>query len=125
MSKRVGTKGNVFGSKSKAEAAYRKNLKTKWNTEPSVRPSYVPRTYSDGGKNYNVGFNNGGYGYWGPSNTWVALAAGSMLMNSTMMANQGYYYGTRSHRGGFSLFPILLLVFFVVAFSGKFRERQR
>jgi len=128
MSRRVGSKGNVFGSRSKAEGSYRKSLKTSWKTKPSTRPDYVPRRYSSGGQKYNVTFRNGRYGYWGPGNTWVALAAGSMLANSALMANRGYYYGTPGSRGpnggGVPWFFIFLVVFFIVYFIGKTSKRM-
>jgi len=129
MSRRVGTKGNVFSSRSQAQRAYRNNLKTTWKSKPATRPAYVPRRYSSGGRNYDVVFRNGRYGYWGPGNTWVALAAGSMLVSGALMANRGYYYGTPYSRGsgggGVPLFFIFLAVFFFVSFVGNKARRMR
>jgi len=127
MSRRVGTQGKVFGSRSQAETAYRNNLKTTWKSKPASRPAYVPRRYSSGGRDYDVTFRNGRYGYWGPGNTWVALAAGSMLLNSSLMANRGYYYGSpysRGSTGGVPLFVVFLGVFLFVSFAGKFARRM-
>jgi len=128
ISRRVGSKGNVFNSRGKAEGAYRKNLKTSWKSKPSTRPDYVPRRYSKGGRDYDVIFRNGRYGYWGQGNTWVALAAGGMLANSALMANRGYYYGaldSRNSRGsGIPWFVIFLGLFFFVNFAGKMTRRR-
>jgi len=121
MAQRVGTRGSVFNSRKKAESAYRNNLKTRWKNKPASRPTYVPRRYSRGGKNYDVVFRNGGYGYWGAGNTWFALAAGSMLVNSSLMANRGYYYGSQPSRGssGLNLFLLFLAGFLLLNFIGK------
>jgi len=64
MSRRVGSKGKAFSSRSQAENAYRGSLKTNWKSKPATRPAYVPRRYSSGGRNYDVIFRNGRYGYW-------------------------------------------------------------
>jgi len=129
MGRRVGTKGSVFSSRSAAESAYRKNLKTRWASRPARRPDYVPKSVRVGGQNRDVVFRNGRYGYWGPGNTWVALAAGSMLMNGALLANQGYYYGATGSRGsyggGFSLFFTFLVIFFVMNFIGTRMWRRR
>ncbi len=131
MAKRVGRKGTVFNSKKQAETAYRNKLKTSWRRKPSKRPDYVPQSISNGGRNYNVSFRNGGYGYWGPGNIWIALAAGSMLANSSLMANQGYYYGTpggtsdsRGYRSnGPSWFMIFLIGFVLARIAGNITRR--
>jgi len=121
MAKRVGTTGSTFTSRKQAKSAYQKSLKTRWKSKPKSRPAYVPRRYSSGGREYNVVFRNGNYGYWGAGNTWFALAAGSMLVNSTLMADRGYYYGTRQSRssGGGSLFLLFLAGFLLLNFIGK------
>ncbi|HED13271.1 MAG TPA: hypothetical protein ENI62_06395 [Gammaproteobacteria bacterium] len=121
VAQRVGTSGSVFTSRKQATSAYQKNLKTRWKSKPSSRPAYVPRRYSRAGRNYDVVFRNGNYGYWGPGRTWFALAAGSMLVNSTLMANRGYYYGTPQSRNssGLSLFLWFLAGFLLLNFIGK------
>ncbi len=121
MSRRVATSGSVFSSRKQAESAYRKKLKTRWNSKPSSRPSYVPRRVASGGRNYDVVFRNGGYGYWGTGNTWFALAAGSMLANNALMADRGYYYGAQQNRssGGWSLFLLFLAGFLLLNFVGN------
>jgi len=128
VSRRVGSKGTVFNSRGKAESAYRQNLKTSWKSKPSTRPDYVPRRYSKGGRDYDVTFRNGRYGYWGSGNTLVALAAGSMLANSALMANRGYYYGARDSRNsrgsGVSWFVIFLGLFLLVNMAGKITRRR-
>jgi len=126
MARRVGSKGKAFSSRSQAERAYRGGLKTTWKSKPATRPSYVPRRYSSGGRNYDVTFRNGRYGYYGPGNTWVALAAGSMLAGSALMANRGYYYGTpysRGSSGGVPLFLVFLGVFFFTSIVGRMARR--
>jgi len=121
MARRVGTNGSVFTSRKQAETAYRNTLKTRWKSKPTSRPAYIPRTYSSGGRSYDVIFRNGGYGYWGSGNTWFALAAGSMLVNSTSMADRGYYYGTRRSRdsGGVRLLLLFLAGFLLLNYLGK------
>ncbi|MBI5185107.1 MAG: hypothetical protein HZA01_05200 [Nitrospinae bacterium] len=127
MDKRIGTSGKIFNSRSEAEDAFRRDVKTKWDREPSARPEYVPNTYSSGGRNYDVVFNNGGYGYWGPGNTWMALSAASMLLNAGLLANHGYYYGTPHYAGGggggSSGFFIVLMIFVFVAVAGSRARR--
>jgi len=123
MARRVGTHGRVFNSRGQAQSAYRKNLKSRWNREPAARPAYVPRTFRASGRNNNVVFHNGGYGYWGPGRVWVALAASNMLMTGSMMASHGYYYGSpyymAPHGGGFSMFFILVIIFLFVSMVGR------
>ena len=129
MARRVGTKGRAFNSRTAAQGAYRKNLKTRWSGKPAQRPDYVPKGIERNGKRYDVVFNRGTYGYWGPGNSWVALGAGSMLATGAMLAGQGYYYGSptyggRGARGGG--FPVLLgaLVLFAVVSSMGRRRRH-
>lgn len=126
MAKRKGTQGTVYRSRSEAEAVYRENLKTQWDKEPASRPDYVPRTINVGGRNQDLVFHNGQYGYYGPNKTWIALSAANMLMSGALLAQRGFYYGTpyyaTAHRGGSSkAFFVVLLIFAGVVFLGMKR----
>lgn len=90
IERRVGTRGKAFGSRRGAEAASRQGLKTSWKSKPAKRPDYVPRRVSRDGKRYDVVFNNGRYGYWGPGGAWVALGAASMLASGAGYGAPGY-----------------------------------
>ena len=125
MAKRKGSHGTVYKSRSTAETAYRNNLKTKWDKKPTSRPDYVPRTINTNGRNYNVSYNNGNYGYYGPGRTWVALTAANMMMTSALMTQHGFYHGTPYYStgrgGGGMAFFIVLLIFTGFVFLGMKR----
>lgn len=84
-----------------AIADYRKEQASKvtqrWDSEPSIRPSYVPNTISRNGSNVNVVFSNGGYGYYVGS-AWTPLDyAMYMAVTDDMLYHHGYgNYGTHS-----------------------------
>jgi len=100
--------GKYHKDKKSAQAAFKKNnagkFPSKYATKPTERPSHVPQSTSVGGKSYNVTFNSthGGYGYMGPSGSWMMYDAMSdIVMMNMMMQRRGYviesnYYDTRT-----------------------------
>lgn len=91
--------GTSFKSKADAQKAFKEKYATqytsKYATKPATRPSHIPSTYSTGGKTYNVTYNSsyGGYGYMGPSGSWIMYnAMADAVMYDTLMRRHNYYY---------------------------------
>lgn len=90
------TSGNYYTDKKSAQAKFKKEHGAKYTssykTKPATRPAHIPTTYSSGGRSYNVTYNSthGGYGYMGPSGTWLAY---------NMMADQIMYDRYRRQHG--------------------------
>lgn len=82
---------------------YADKYPTKFNSEPSVRPDYIPRTYSNGGSTYNIVYNSGfgGYGYYNALGAWIAydIMSDALMMNS-LMHRHSYYYPSAPYVGG-------------------------
>lgn len=86
----------MFSSRDAAVDKYRAANSTKFNTkfesEPTTRPSYVPQSTKVNGNDYPVTYNQqyGGYGYNGPSgwNSYNPLM--DMMILSALMDNDGY-----------------------------------
>jgi hypothetical protein len=90
--------GTSFKSRKAASKDFKykhgKDYTSTYTTKPATRPSHIPNTYSSGGKTYNVSYNSGygGYGYMGPSGSWMmydAMADAAML--SILMRNHSYF----------------------------------
>jgi len=92
--------GTAFKSKGDAtksfKSKYGKQYTSTYATKPATRPAHIPQTYKDpGGNTYNVTYNSqhGGYGYMGPSGTWMAYNAMSdAIMLNALMQRNNYYY---------------------------------
>jgi hypothetical protein len=82
---------------------YADKYPTKFSSEPSVRPDYIPRTYSNGGSTYNIVYNSGfgGYGYYNALGAWIAydIMTDAIMMNS-LMHRHSYYYPSAPYVGG-------------------------
>jgi hypothetical protein len=82
---------------------YADKYPTKFNSEPTVRPDYIPRTYSNGGSTYNIVYNSGfgGYGYYNTLGAWIAydIMSDAMMMNS-LMHHHNYHYPSAPYVGG-------------------------
>jgi hypothetical protein len=93
--------GTLFSSKAEASSAFRsryaKDYSTRFASEPAARPSYIPSSYSVGGRSVNVVYNAGlgGYGYLHPIlGTWILYdALSDAAMMDQAMSSRGYYYG--------------------------------
>ena len=92
--------GTAFRDRTSAvnnfKTRYGSQYTSRFATEPSVRPSYIPQTYTYGGRHYTIIYNHsyGGYGYYDPSGAWMMydMMADTVMMNQ-MMSMNGYYYG--------------------------------
>lgn len=91
--------GTAYKSKTEATSAFKtKNAaqyKSTYAIKPTTRPDHIPPSTSVGGKSYDVSYNqqHGGYGYMGPSGSWMAYDAMSdAIMLNTLMTRQNYYY---------------------------------
>jgi len=92
--------GTAFKDKKSAVAAFKKKnagkYSSKYASKPATRPSHIPQTTQVGGKTVNITYNQGmgGYGYMGPSGSWVMYnAMADVAMMSILMSRSGYYYG--------------------------------
>jgi len=120
--------GTAFSSKSAATSSFKKKHATKYTsnykTKPTTRPTHIPKNYSSGGKTYNITYNSsrGGYGYMGPSGTWVMYnAMADAAMVSMLMSRNHYYYdstpiGTTRvvHHGGGDAGFVIGMIFMAI-----------
>lgn len=70
---------------------------SRYATEPSTRPQYIPPSYrSNDGHTYNITYNQGGggYGYYNPLGAFILydIASDAIMMNA-MMDRDHYYVG--------------------------------
>lgn len=93
------TSGTAYTSKASATQAFKtkhaSQYKSKYDTKPATRPDHIPQSTTVGGKSYNVTYNQqyGGYGYMGPSGSWIMYdMMTDAIMMDTMMRRQNYYY---------------------------------
>lgn len=91
--------GTSYTNKKEATSAFKQKYssqyKSKYDTKPTTRPDHIPQTYSSGGKTYNITYNQqyGGYGYMGPSGSWIMYdAMMDVAMMSLLMQRHSYYY---------------------------------
>jgi len=91
--------GTSYKSKAEAQKAfkskYASQYTSKYATKPTTRPTHIPQTYATGGRTYNVTYNStyGGYGYMGPSGSWVMYnAMADAVMYDSLMRRHNYYY---------------------------------
>jgi hypothetical protein len=121
--------GTHFNDRKSATDAFKKNkgaeisqkYPTKFNSEPSTRPDYIPRSTTVGGNTYNVTYNqsHGGYGYMDALGTFIVydMLTDAAFMN-TQMRQYGYAYGQpqvyHASGGGFGIIGILLTLVGVI-----------
>lgn len=96
--------GTVFKTRESAIADFKTKkadtYTSKFASEPTTRPSYIPQTYKSNGTSYNITYNQsvGGYGYWsggGPGIGTFLLydALSDAVMLNTLMDRDNYYVG--------------------------------
>lgn len=104
-----------------------KKFPTKFTSEPTLRPTYIPQTYrTTSGQNVNITYNNGSYGYIDPiSNVFMGLAIADMLNDDNtvqIISNQeGYSTVTTSNSNGNGFkvfFSIAVIALFFILFIG-------
>jgi hypothetical protein len=118
---RAKSSGTVFNSRSDAmksfKGKYGSQYPTKFASKPGKRPDYIPSSTTLKGKQYNVSYANGGYGYYAGS-VWRPYSPfGDPFMAASLMGMHGYYYGPRpglsvmSMLGmGFTLYALLVVL---------------
>ena len=100
---RARTQGTVFNSRNDAERAFQRDYANKYPTrfgsEPSARPSYIPDRTTVDGQNFDVSYNPryGGYGYV-RNGSWVMFDAlrDIAILNMLMRQNAYVYRGSGS-----------------------------
>ena len=93
--------GTVFPTRFHAVSTFRLRnsgrFPSRFGSEPTSRPVYIPETVRLDGRNVRIAYNGalGGYGYLHPHlNTWVLYDAMSdPVMLDVLMLNNSYYYG--------------------------------
>jgi hypothetical protein len=98
--------GTSFKSKTAAQDAfktkYASTYTSKYTAKPATRPAHIPQTTSVGGTNYNVSYNQsyGGYGYMGPSGSWIMydMMTDMAMMNMMMSQNNYVVHNPVNHR---------------------------
>ena len=127
--------GTVFKSRDEAAASFKKQyaeeFKTTFAKEPTVRPVYIPQTYSDApGHSATVTYNPryGGYGYWtggGPDlGTWIMYdLLSDAAMSQRVYAQKGYHIGEAPANASLGIFiwivVLVVIVFAIVAIIGS------
>ena len=129
--------GTSYASPAKAQSAFKSKMASdpkmksqytsKYTSQPTTRPSHIPSSYKDaGGVSRNIGYNQqyGGYGYMGPSGSWIMydMMLDGMMMNQ-MMGHHGYYGGHAPmyapvHHGGGGGFLAVLGTIILLIFIG-------
>jgi hypothetical protein len=127
--------GLSFSSKSEALDHFKQSKAStyanKFDKEPTARPSHIPKSTTVDGKSYNVTYNTqyGGYGYMGPSGSWIMydtmrdMAMLSMLMHHDPVYVSAVPGGAVVHSSGnvFGIiFTIIALVILGVVVIGFF-----
>ena len=127
--------GTAFKTRESAVADFKaKNAEkytSSYKTEPATRPTYIPQSYSSGGRSYNIIYNPGyGYGYWnggGPGlGTFLLYSAlEDIAMRDRLMAQNNYYVGeppvyVQPHGVGYWIFSTLLGFIILAIFIGVF-----
>ena len=89
--------GTSFKSKTAAQDAfktkYASTYTSKYTAKPATRPAHIPQTTSVGGVSHPLSYNQsyGGYGYMGPSGSWMMYdMMTDMAMMNMMMSRNNY-----------------------------------
>ena len=138
-------RGTTFSDRSSAvsnfKTQYGSQYTNRFSSEPATRPSWVPNSYTVGGRNVTVIYNRsyGGYGYYGPTGAWMMydIFADTVMLDA-MMRQRSYYYGapppayyggpgTTVVYGGFGgwLLSFLVLVLFILIIVAIIRSMFR
>lgn len=117
----------------KFKAEYASKYTSKYPNEPKTRPSHIPTTYSENGKNYNITYNSnyGGYGYWsgGPGlGTFILYdVMRDSIMLSALTNNHGYITTGEITTSGVthvqyypSFLSVFILIFCLILLVGTF-----
>ena len=89
---------------------------TKFSSQPSARPDYIPPNINLNGKQHKVFYKGGGYGYYAGS-VWSPYSPFTdPFMAARLMGMSGYYYGPRPGLSFMAMFGmgIFLYLLFVV-----------
>ncbi|MFQ5645768.1 MAG: hypothetical protein ACE5GM_02465 [bacterium] len=133
LSRKTAQRGKRFASRKSAQSAYRNShrMKNKFKSKPASRPEHIPSTVNRGGRNYNVSYYNGSYGYYNPLGVFVALTAADMLVTNAMMRSAGYGYGYGPYQGahyyrsgGMSFWSGMLMFFLIIYIAGLIRKSK-
>lgn len=130
--------GTSYQSRGQAEDAFKKQYSstytTKFSSEPTARPNYVPNTYVYNNQSYNVIYDRsyGGYGYYVGSRWYYYDAFTDAVILSSLMNRHNYHYTGHAPPGstvyvsdggsagwviGGILLGLLLIFVFVIAIS--------
>lgn len=134
--------GTVYKSKTAATTAFKEKnasqYKSKYDKQPAARPDHIPQSTSVGGTSYNVTYNqtHGGYGYMGPSGSWMMYnTMADVAMVSMLMGRQNYYVDTvpmatggqvavvRRGPSAFTIFLIIGGIIVVIVVGGFFLSK--
>ncbi len=112
-----------------------KKFPTRFSSEPTVRPAYVPQTYrATNGQNVNITYNNGGYGYMDPvSHIFMTLAIADMLADDRVVQvvsnQQGYstqpIYIEQSNRHGYLIFSAFMIMVIILCIGAYYHATIR
>lgn len=93
---------------------------SKYDTKPSTRPSHIPQATTVNGKSYNINYDtrHGGYGYYGPSGSWIAYdIARDATMLSLLMSRNNYVVHDPYNYNQASTTSMFTIIGFVIFFG--------
>jgi|GEM_PF-3162349 len=131
--------GTLFSSREEAAQSFRSRYAgdygSRFASEPSTRPSYIPNSATVGGRSVNIVYSPvlGGYGYIHPIlGTWMLYdALSDAAMMNYAMSSRGYYWGAppvyASHGPSFMDFAlgVLAVMIIVAVVAGAAGRRSR
>lgn len=88
-------RGTLYQTRDEATQSFKQKYATEYRTsgftsEPKVRPTYIPQTYTYNGAPRTIVYYNGGYGFWdGPTWRTYDFFADQAAMDMAMRS-QGY-----------------------------------
>jgi hypothetical protein len=96
--------GTAYKTKSQAATAFKSNkemqskYKSTYTSKPATRPEHIPASTKVGNNTYNVTYNqqHGGYGYMGPSGSWIMYNAMSDAVMLTALMQRNNYVHTHA-----------------------------
>jgi len=111
--------GTAFSTRDEAVKSFQaKNadkFSSKFTTEPSTRPAYIPPSTTVGGQNYTVVYSPGfgGYGYYMNGQWMMYDVMRDVAMTSALMHQNQYYYGAPPASHGVLFYILMVLLLFL------------
>ncbi len=110
--------GTAFSNKSDAVKSFKSNhaskYPTKFTSQPSVRPGYIPSNITTKGNRHKVVYRNGGYGYYMGAMWLFYDPFDDDDETDELMAENGYYYGPKPGLSFMAILGIGITIFLLL-----------